>query len=207
MKNRFGLRVLVVATVLAVCAAFSAGVWGTESGSFDAMNSGQIPPPLKYTDGWFIEYYYMDADTCCVDSLQAFVDTLYTNWIRAGNDWEVFWLRFDWYASDTGAQCDTLDTLQSVTIQGCLDPVNFPTAITYLCTLFAPGKADTFTQVAYNPIDSIVNHPPYPYVRAEIIFQYAVDIGWCTDDTLEGSPAVTHDKEKFELRWKFQSIY
>lgn len=210
MNRGFGLRVLVVMVVLAVCCAFSVGVWGSDTGSFDAMKSGQIPPPMKYTDGWFIEYYYMDADTCNVDSLQTFIDTLYTNWVYAGPNWEIFWLYFSWYASDTGASVDTLDSLKSVTVQGCVDPVNFPTTIdySYMWSYEAnTAKGDTFTDIGYHPLDSLGVDPSYPYVRTQIIFEYAVDIGWCTDDTLEGSPETTHDKELFELRYKFQSVY
>jgi hypothetical protein len=174
----------------------------------DAMHSGQIHPPLAYTDGWYVEFYYMDADTCSADSLSSFADTLYTNWIYAGPDWETFWVYFDWYGSDTMAQLDSLDSLESVTIQGCLDPVNYPTTINY--STFFENKADTFTALAYHKgLDSLEVDPPYPYVRAEIIFEYTLQAGHCaaTVDTIKGAAAATHNKELFEIRWKFLDIY
>lgn len=207
MSKKFGLRLLVVAVALAVCTAFSYSPQTYAIDAYDAMPGGQIAPGLGSSGDWVTDYWYMDMDSCNTDSFSSYVDTQYTNWVYVGSNWEAFWVYFDWFAADTQAATDSLDTLESVTIQGCLHKTDFPDPIDYT-TFFEPGKADTFTQFGYHGLDSLEVDPPYPYLRAQIIFEVTAYFDdWCSNDTLEGATTATHNKQKFELRYKVLDIY
>lgn len=209
MSKKFGLRLLVVAVALAVCTAFSYSPQIHAIDGYNAMPGDQLDPPGRSgtSAGWIIDFWYIDMDSCNTDSFSSYVDTQYTDWVYVGNTWEAFWVYFDWYAADTQAATDSLDTLESVTIQGCLDPTNYPTTVDYT-SFFTPGKADTFTQIGYHGLDSLGVDPPYPWIRAQIIFEVTAYFDdWCSNDTLEGATTATHNKQKFELRYKTLDIY
>ena len=205
MKNGFGLRVLVIVTFLAICVAFSYSPDIRALDGYDAMPGGPLTS-LTYTGGWFVQGWYMDMDSCWSDSAYSMVDTQYTGWVHAGKDWEVFWFQFHWNKFDSSCSIDSLDTLESVVIQGCLDPVNFPTTYDF-CTAFSL-KTDTFWGQWYQRIDSLTHNPALPWMRAQIIFETTNSWdNWCPIHDTITTIDPDYDQEEFEMRWKFLDVY
>jgi hypothetical protein len=163
---------------------------------------------LHHTGGWYVQKYYAQVDTGWCDSTgdsSRVIDTLETNWVYVGNYWEVLWVIFDWTKEDTSLGAEGHDSLHSVVIQGCLHKTDYPAVLAEYSTITS-GKTDTLTVATYHPIDSLVVDPPYPYVRAVMIYSQWMLQAQCQGEGRD-TTYVRSDRNEYEIHWRAISVY